>query len=96
MLQSSGDSAEDAKDYCFARGYIPTETEMEFTVEGISSYVQKLDEIPTDAYDKMNQHAQAVLTADVAETWGEAEELRKSSLSVIICLLLRILIFLLM
>lgn len=75
-----GDSAESAKDYCFARGYIPTETEMEFTVEGLSSYVQKLDEIPTDAYDKMNQHAQDVLTAHVAETWGEAEELRKIEL----------------
>lgn len=75
-----GDSAEAAKDYCFARGYIPTETEMEFTVEGLSSYVQKLDEIPTDAYDKMDKHAQDVLTAHVAETWGEAEELRKIEL----------------
>ena len=71
-----GDNAEDAKDYCFARGYIPTETEMEVTVNGLSSYVQKLDEIPTDAFDKMNQHAQDSFKAHVAEKWSDAEGLK--------------------
>lgn len=69
-----GDNAEDAKDYCFARGYIPTVTEMEFTVEGLSSYVQKIDEIPTDAFDKMNQHAIDNFNATVAENGNNPED----------------------
>ena len=75
-----GDGAEAAKDYCFARGYIPIETEKEYTVEGLSSYVQKLDEIPTDAFDKMNQHAQDTFKAHVAENWSEAEGLKNIEL----------------
>ena len=70
-----GDDIEEVKDQCFVRGYIPVETEKEYTVTGLASYIQKLDEIPTDAYDKMDKHAQDVFKAHVAESWSDAEGL---------------------
>lgn len=61
----------DLKAYCFENGYIPVSEEKEFTVEGLAGYVQTLDEIPEDAYKKMDYHAQDLLKAYIAKTEDE-------------------------
>lgn len=61
------------EEYCLGRGYIPTATEQEFTVGGLASYAGKLADIPTDAFNKMDAHAQDTLNADVAKTWKKSE-----------------------
>lgn len=61
----------DLKEYCFENGYVPTSDEKEFTVEGLAGYIQSLDEIPEDAYKKMDYHAQDMLKAHIANTEDE-------------------------
>lgn len=67
---------ENVEDLCFQKGYIPTQTEKTFTVEGLSEYVQTLDALPEDAYQKMDQHAQDCLTAKYASSSKEVSELK--------------------
>lgn len=67
-------------DDCFRQGYIPEATEKEYTVEGLASYVQKIEEVPKDAYDKMDAHAQDVMKAHVAESWADKEGLKEMKL----------------
>lgn len=43
--------------------YELTETEKEYTVEGLPSYVMSLDEIPEETYGKMNSQANDAITA---------------------------------
>lgn len=64
---------EDCEKYCFSQGFIPEKTEEEFTVEGLAAYVQNIADIPKDAMDKMDTHAQEVLQAHVADKWVHAE-----------------------
>ena len=59
---------ESVKDLCFQQGYIPTQTEKSFTVEGLSAYLDKLDDLPEDARQKMDTHAQECLTAKYASS----------------------------
>ncbi|MBP0957326.1 MAG: hypothetical protein J5997_08160 [Oscillospiraceae bacterium] len=61
----------DLKSYCFENGYVPTSDEKEFIVEGLAGYIQSLDEIPEDAYKKMDYHAQDMLKAHIANTEDE-------------------------
>ena len=78
---SFGKESESVKDRCFQLGYIPTQTEKSFTVEGLSEYVQTLDALPEDAYQKMNQHAQDCLTAKYASSYSKTgSELKKIEL----------------
>lgn len=44
-----------------------------YTVENVSSYVTKLDEIPSDVMDKMKKQAEDVFTADAAN-WKNDDE----------------------
>lgn len=64
---------DDFEEYCLSRGYIPTATEQEFTVSGLASYAGSLGDIPTDAFDKMDAHAQDTLNAYVAKNWAKSE-----------------------
>lgn len=61
----------DLKEYCFENGYVPTCEEKEYVVEGLAGYIQTLDEIPEDAYKKMDYHAQDLLKAHIANTEDE-------------------------
>lgn len=61
----------DLKSYCFDNGYVPISVEKEYTVDGLAGYVQTLDEIPDDAYNKMDYHAQDLLRAHIANTEKE-------------------------
>ena len=72
-----GDSCTDD---CFIQGYVPEATEKEYTVEGLASYIQKIDEVPKDAFDKMDAHAQDVMKAHVAESWSDSEGLKEMKL----------------
>ena len=67
-------------DDCFIQGYVPEATEKEYTVEGLASYIQKIDEVPKDAFDKMDAHAQDVMKAHVAESWSDSEGLKEMKL----------------
>lgn len=58
----------DLKEYCFDNGYVPTNDVKEYTVDGLAGYIQSLDEIPEDAYKKMDYHAQDMLKAHIAKT----------------------------
>ncbi|MGN1105824.1 MAG: hypothetical protein ACI4RH_04170 [Huintestinicola sp.] len=62
----------DLKEYCFENGYVPTCEEKEYVVEGLAGYIQALDEIPEDAYKKMDYHAQDLLKATTAD-WVSPE-----------------------
>ena len=61
---------ENVKDLCFQKGYVPTQTEKAFTVEGLSEYLQTLDSLPEDAFQKMDKHAQECLTASYASSYS--------------------------
>ena len=63
-------------DYCRGYGKIPTATEKEYTVEGLSAYAMKLDDIPQDTLDKMDKNAQDSLKAYTAANWVEPESFK--------------------
>lgn len=66
----------DLKDYCLEKGYVPTETEHTYTVNGLASYISKLEDVPNDAMSKMDSHAQDVFKANVAKNWTDSESLK--------------------
>lgn len=70
------EAGSDITEYCFGKGYAPSETEREFTVSGLASYATKLNLIPADAMTKMDTHAQDVFRADVAKNWNDSESLK--------------------
>lgn len=57
VAESSGNS--DVKDYCFQNGYIPKDTEKEYTVEGLVSYVSSINQISDEMINKMQSQALA-------------------------------------
>lgn len=71
----AAEASDDFRNYCFIRGYVPTEEEHEYTVSGLSGYAETLDEIPVEAIDKLNDHAQDSFRAYVAQKWADAETL---------------------
>ena len=68
---------DDVKSYCLEYGKVPTELEKEVTVEGLSSYVSKIDEIPEDMQEKMKQQAIDSFNADSAG-WAEGNSLENA------------------
>lgn len=66
----------DCEQECFDQGYIPETLEKEITVEGLASYIQTIDEVPEDAYKKMDEHAQDVLKAHVADKWVDKDSFK--------------------
>ena len=51
-------------------------TEKEFTVEGLSSYITSIDQIPEDIQNKMKSQAEDSITA-YCSTWDEGNKLKK-------------------
>lgn len=70
----------DCEQKCFDQGYKPTATEKTYTVEGVSSYVQKLEDIPEDAMKKMDEHAQDAFKAHAASKWSASEKFKEMEL----------------
>ena len=70
----------DLRDYCIERGYIPVETEHVYTVNGLASYISKLEDVPSDVISKMDSHAQDVLKAHVAKEWSDSESFKGMTL----------------
>lgn len=68
------EAGSDITEYCFDKGYAPSETERTYTVSGLASYVSKLSLIPADAMTKMDTHAQDVFKANVAKNWNDSGE----------------------
>ena len=54
-------------DYCARNGKIPSVTEKEYTVEGLPSYVTRLDEIPEDMSQKLMAQANDTIQAYTAQ-----------------------------
>lgn len=79
-VTASGNSSSDFAEYCLNNGYIPSCIEKEFTVEGLASYVQVLDELPEESVTKMDAHAQDKLKATVADSWKNPETFKKMEL----------------
>lgn len=65
---------DDIKDYCLQYGKVPSALEKEITVEGLSSYVSKIEEIPEDMQEKMKQQAMDSFNAESAG-WAEGNSL---------------------
>lgn len=72
---SNSSNNTELKEYCLMNGFIPTCNEKEYTVEGLSSYVQAIKEVPSDAMKKMDSHAQDTFKAHVADSWEDSESL---------------------
>lgn len=64
----------DCEERCFRAGYIPEITQKTYTVEGLDSYLKSLEDLSEDAFQKMDKHAQEVLTAKVA-SWDDPSDL---------------------
>ncbi len=67
-------------DRFLSNGYLLTETEKEFNVEGLDSYIGMLSELPSDADAKMNAHAQDLFKAYVAKEWSNPDSLKEIKL----------------
>lgn len=60
-------------------GMVPAELEKEYTVEGLTAYLSKIDEIDSSAFESMQSQASDVFYAHVAQTWDEGEDLQSFS-----------------
>lgn len=58
-------------DYYLSRGYLVTETEREYTVSGLDSYLTELDALPQDASEKMDSNGKDLLQAEIATYWDD-------------------------
>lgn len=61
--------------YAKAWGKVPAEMKKEYTVDGLSSYVSKLDQIPADVLATMDQQAIDTYKAYIANDWADSSSL---------------------
>jgi hypothetical protein len=68
---------DDPIEYCIENyGKIPSPLTKEYTVEGLDSYIRSASDISEDALKAMQEQAEDVYHADVAQTWGNEETLK--------------------
>ncbi len=79
VTASSSGNADDFAAECLRNGYIITETEKEYTVEGIAKYAMAIADIPKESYDKLDSHGKDMLKADSAD-WDTPESFKKCTL----------------
>lgn len=72
-------SGTDVEEYCLSKGKTLTATEKTFTVEGLSGYAQKLEEIPEDTLNKMISQAEDNFNSKAA-SWAEGNSLKNTEL----------------
>ena len=64
--------SDDMNTYLASRyGKVPTVTEKEFIVTGLSQYVTQLSEIPAASMDQMKKQAEDLYKAYIAHDWGD-------------------------
>ncbi len=64
-------------EYAAEHGKVFSKTENEYTVEGLASYAMKLDDIPDETKEKMQNQSKDSITASAAG-WEEGKLLKKS------------------
>lgn len=65
---------------CLAYGYRLTETEKEYTVERLDTYLMSLDNLPADASEKMEKNGSDLIEAEIADYWDNPSDLDSISL----------------
>jgi hypothetical protein len=65
----TGSWGADLENYCLERGYVPTQSEKTYTVEGLAFYVTELDQIPDSVMNEMDEQIQDSVKASVASKW---------------------------
>lgn len=65
------------EEYVQNYGKVLSETKKEYVVSGLSSYVSKIDEIPSDMQEKMLNQASDAISADSAK-WEDGNTLKQS------------------
>lgn len=78
-LSISSYSGTDVEEYCMSKGKTPTATEKTFTVEGLASYAQKIEDIPEDALNKMISQAEDSFKS-YSTSWDEGNSLKNTEL----------------
>ena len=71
---------EGTSENCLAYGYRLTETEKEYTVEGLDAYLMSLDDLPADASEKMEKNGSDLIEAEIADYWDNPSDLDSISL----------------
>lgn len=61
---------DDVMEACFKKGYKPTQIKKEFKVEGVPTYVEKIDDIEKASYDRMEKYALDSFN-DLADKWTD-------------------------
>ena len=74
-ITASASYGADLNEYLMQSGKVANKTEQEYTVEGLSSYVAAIDEIPEDMQDKMKKQAEDTIQANCAG-WAEGNSLK--------------------
>lgn len=65
--------------YAEQLGKVPAEPDKEYKVEGLDSYVAKIDEIDDETLKSMRQKASEVYKEQEADSWGDGESLQSFS-----------------
>ena len=66
---------EDFEENCISNGVIITNTKKEYTVSGLTSYVEKIEDIPEDGMDSMKGQAEDAFNAYVAK-WNNPASMK--------------------
>ena len=67
---------EDFEENCISNGVIITNTKKEYTVSGLASYVEKIEDIPEDGMNSMKGQAEDAFNAYVAKEWENPESMK--------------------
>ncbi|MCR4779933.1 MAG: hypothetical protein K5876_02435 [Ruminiclostridium sp.] len=76
IVTVKAEASGDLNEYCIKYGKLPTRAEAEYTVEGLSAYAMKLDEIPDDMKTKMLSQSEDIIRA-YAAGWIEDNTLKE-------------------
>lgn len=74
-ITAAAPSGADLNEYLMKNGMIASKTEQEYTVDGLSSYVSAISEIPDDMQGKMKKQAEDTIQANCAG-WAEGNFLK--------------------
>lgn len=70
----SAGSNQDVQTYCAKQGYSLTRTSMEYTVSGVNSYVQTLEEIPEEWLTKMKNQSEDVIETKFLDSCPQSDK----------------------
>lgn len=70
----NANSNQDVQTYCAKQGYSLTRTSMEYTVSGINSYVQTLEEIPEEWLEKMKTQSEDIIETRFVDSCPKSDQ----------------------